>query len=152
MVKRKPARRRRRPSPARGVELKRDLPALPEAAERALQDVMQALDDGHCPCGDLDEVRMALREALNNAMRHGSHLNPRKRIRLFCRCDPTHGLRIVVRDEGAGFDPAAVPDPTQPENLERFSGRGIFMIRRLMDEVEFHDAGREIHMRRHCQP
>ena len=53
-----------------------------------------------------------------------------------------------MRDEGNGFDPRKIPDPTKPENLERFSGRGIYMIRQLMDKVEFRDRGRELRMRR----
>lgn len=152
MAKRKTARRRSRPASSRAVELERDFPAAPEAVERALEDVLRALREQGCHCGDHDEVRLALREALNNALRHGSHLNPRKRIHLFCRCDSEQGLQLVVRDEGAGFNPGALPDPTQGENLERFSGRGIYMIRKLMDEVEFRDAGREIHMRRRPRP
>lgn len=152
MAKRKTARRRPRASAPPPVELERIIPAIPAAAERALQDVMRALGDSRCRCGDLDEVRMALREALNNAVRHGSRLNPRKRIRLLCRCDPRRGLQLVVGDEGAGFDPDIVPDPTATENLERFSGRGLYMIKQLMDEVVFRNAGREIHMRRRCRP
>ncbi len=58
----------------------------------------------------------------------------------------------MVRDPGAGFAPENIPDPTQPENLEKFGGRGIYLIRRLMDEVEFRDDGREIHMRRRPRP
>lgn len=147
-AKRQPA-RRRLPKRAPTVELERTFPAIPEAAERALVDVLEALSECPCDCGDPDEIRLALREALNNAVRHGSRLNPRKRVQLRYRCDPRQGLWLMVRDEGAGFDPHRIPDPTQPENLERFSGRGLYMIRQLMDEVEFRAGGREIQMRRH---
>lgn len=113
-----------------------------------MNDVLLALAEARGRCGDLDEVRMALREALNNAVRHGSQLNPRQRVHLLCRYDANNGLEFVVRDEGAGFDPKKIPDPTRPGNLERFSGRGIYMIRQLMDKVEFRDRGREIRFRR----
>jgi len=145
---------RRRPAPAPasapvpGVDLTREFPASAQAADNAMNDVLLVLAEAQCACGDLDEVRMALREALNNAVRHGSRLDPRKRVQLTCRYDGKNGLELVVRDEGGGFDPAKVPDPTQPENLERFSGRGIYMIRQVMDKVEFRDRGREIRMRR----
>lgn len=143
------ARRQRTPRrELRSVELERDVPANPDAIERALEDIVTSLRQSRCACGDLDEVRLALREALNNAVRHGSRLNPRKRIHVTCRCNPQDGLWVRVRDEGGGFNPAQVPDPTAPENLERFSGRGLYMIRKLMDEVQFRDRGREIHMRR----
>ena len=146
-AKRKAA-QRPTPQPSPSVELERTFPAIPEAAERALQDVLEALGECGCDCGDPDEIRLALREALNNAVRHGSRLNPRKRVQLRYRCEPRQGLWLMVRDEGPGFDPRRIPDPTRPENLERFSGRGLYMIRQLMDEVEFRDGGREIHMRR----
>lgn len=148
MRRRKTTPRSKRSRPLPPLEVVRDLPARPDAAERALEDVMKALREGNCACGDLDDIRVALREALNNAVRHGSRLNPRKRIHLTCRCDPENGLQLVVRDEGEGFNPAAIPDPTKPENLDRFSGRGVYMIRKLMDQVEFRDRGRELHMRR----
>lgn len=151
MAKRQPTRRRQPAKPSSPVQLERTVPAVPEAAERALQDVLGALKASQCACGDLDEVRIALREALNNAVRHGSQLNPRLRIQIACRCDPKNGLWLMVRDQGPGFDPSRVPDPTQPERLEAFSGRGLFMIRELMDEVEFRDHGREIHMRRRAR-
>src|SRR3989304_1424286 len=81
----------------------------PAPAGRAMNDVLRALAEARCRCGDLDEVRMALREALNNAVRHGSQLNPRKRVHLLCRYDSKNGLEFVVRDEGAGFDPPKTP-------------------------------------------
>ncbi len=151
MARRTPSPRLQRRAP-RSLEWKRTLPAAPRQAGRALEDLLRALREARSPCGDLDEIRTALREALNNALRHGSRLNPRRRIRLRCGWDSTTGLEISVRDEGGGFDPRQVPDPTAPENLERFSGRGIYLIRRLMDEVEFRDAGREIRMRRRPRP
>lgn len=141
---------RREPSPT--VTLDRDLPAELGAAERALRDILHALRAADCNCGDLDEIQLALREALTNAVRHGCRLNPRKRITVQCRYNPPDGLWLVVRDPGNGFLPEKVPDPTHPENLEKFGGRGIYLIRRLMDEVEFRDKGREIHMRRHPRP
>lgn len=138
-------------SPRRAT-IERSLPATPESADSILQEIMGAVEKNNFPCGDLDEVRLALREALNNAVKHGSRLDPKKRIHVTCRLDPKEGLWVSVRDEGNGFDPNRVPDPTAPENLERFSGRGLFMIRELMDGVEFHDKGREIRMTRRPRP
>lgn len=109
---------------------------------------MAHIQNSKTNCGDLDEIRLALREALNNAVCHGSRLNPNQRIHFVCRCHPREGLTLVVRDEGPGFDPNTIPDPTAEHNLERFGGRGLFIIRQLMDEVEHHDRGRELRMRR----
>ncbi len=140
------------PGDSRRVTLERSLPATPESADSILREIMNAVEENDFPCGDLDEVRLALREALNNAVKHGSRLDPEKKIHVACRLDPQEGLWVSVRDEGNGFDPNRVPDPTSPENLERFSGRGIFMIRELMDKVEFRDNGREIQMQRRPRP
>lgn len=140
------------PGDPRRVTIERSLPAAPESADSILQEIMNALEETYFPCGDLDEVRLALREALNNAVKHGSRLDPKKKIHVACRIDPKDGLWVSIRDEGNGFDPNRVPDPTAPENLERFSGRGIFMIRELMDKVEFRDNGREIQMQRRPRP
>lgn len=134
------------------VEFKRELAATPEGAEKVLEEILQALADSGVTCGDADEIRMALREALNNAVRHGSKLDAKKKVYVACRCDPQEGLWVQIRDEGKGFDPDKVPDPTHPENIERPGGRGVYMIRQLMDEVEYRDNGRELIMRRRPRP
>lgn len=134
------------------VDLDKTIPATPEAAERALEEAVALIRESNSPIGDLDEIRLALREALNNAVCHGSRLDPEKQIRIICRADPHEGLTLAVRDEGPGFDPGTVPDPTAEQNLERFGGRGLFIIRKLMDEVEHRDGGRELRMRRRPRP
>ncbi len=134
------------------VSLERSLPATPESADTILTEIMSAVEGAPFSCGDADEIRLALREALNNAVKHGSKLDPGKKIHVATRLDPANGLWVSIRDEGNGFDPKRIPDPTAPENLERFSGRGLFMIRELMDKEEFHDNGREIQMQRRPRP
>jgi serine/threonine-protein kinase RsbW len=62
-------------------------------------------------------------------------------------CDESRGLLIVIRDPGAGFDPAAIPSPVVGQNLFSTHGRGIFLINQLMDEVHFEKGGTEIHMK-----
>jgi serine/threonine-protein kinase RsbW len=134
--------------PDGSLDIQRAFPAAAEAVDAMLREIMDGLEKNGCPVGDLDEVRLALREALNNAVKHGSGFDASKQVHVTARCNPRDGFWISIRDEGPGFDPARVPDPTQPENLERFSGRGLFMIRELMDDVQFHSSGREIRMRR----
>lgn len=124
------------------------LPAKAEAIETALEEMMRLVEQNEFSCGDPAEIRLALREALNNALRHGNKLDPSKKIHFSYSCDPQQGLWVMIRDEGVGFNPDAVPDPTQPENLDRTGGRGVFLMRNLMDEVEFRDGGREVQMRR----
>ncbi|MGH7909299.1 MAG: ATP-binding protein [Thermodesulfobacteriota bacterium] len=138
--------------PAGSVDIQRTLPATAEDVDAMLREIMDALEKNRFPVGDYDEIRLALREALNNAVKHGSGFNAGKKVHVAVRCNLDDGFWISIRDEGAGFDPDQVPNPTEPENLERFSGRGLFMIRELMDDVQFHDRGREIRMLRRPRP
>ena len=79
---------------------------------------------------------MALREALANAIKHGNRQDTSKRIHL--EMDVVgQNLQISIRDEGQGFDPAAVDDPLAPENRLKTSGRGIFYMKTFMDDVRF---------------
>jgi serine/threonine-protein kinase RsbW len=90
----------------------------------------------------LDEIQMnkvmiSLTEAVNNAIIHGNKSNPAKKVRLACEIHPG-GMMFIVRDEGRGFNPDKVKNPLKKENLMKESGRGIFLMRTLMDKVEFH--------------
>jgi len=95
-------------------------------------------------CG---RISMAVREATVNAILHGNHYDLSKRVTVSFESTPD-ALTVAVRDEGAGLDPASLPDPLAPENLLRQSGRGIFLIRAFMDEVRFRpmSPGNEITM------
>lgn len=91
---------------------------------------------------------VAVTEALSNAILHGNRQQKDKSVRMRFRFLPADKLLIVeVQDEGEGFDPANLPDPTQGENLLRESGRGIFLMRNLADEVHFHQGGRCVELR-----
>ncbi len=87
-------------------------------------------------------VGMALREALANAIKHGNKLNPDKRVFVHMALSPGSELRIVVEDEGEGFDPARIANPTDPGNLMLSSGRGVYYMRQFMDEVSFQTGER----------
>jgi serine/threonine-protein kinase RsbW len=85
-------------------------------------------------------VRLALEEALVNAIKHGHGGDPTKQVRLRYHINPERFL-AEVEDEGPGFDPFAVPDPLDPANLERESGRGVFLMRHHMTAVCYNAAG-----------
>jgi serine/threonine-protein kinase RsbW len=87
--------------------------------------------------------RVGLCEALSNAMIYGNGRDPSKRVRLDVRVGPDC-LTAQVTDQGRGFDPNRVPDPTTPRNLLREHGRGLFLMRQLMDEVHFNDQGNSV--------
>jgi len=94
------------------------------------------------------EIETAVRETISNAIIHGNHEDPYKRVRVMCRCNSDGEVRIMVRDEGPGFKSDAVPDPTSPENRLSTHGRGIYLMRMLMDEVSFVKSGSVVRMRK----
>ncbi len=99
---------------------------------------------------DVMRIAMAVREAAINAVLHGNAYDPGKKVSLeFERTG--QDLVITIRDQGKGIDLNAIPDPLAPENLLKTSGRGIFLIRSFMDEVEIHPsaAGTEIKLIKH---
>ena len=81
-------------------------------------------------------IAMAVREATINAVLHGNEYDPARQIQVTLE-DTGEDLKISIADEGRGFDPEKVPDPLKAENILRGTGRGIFLIRSLMDEVHF---------------
>jgi serine/threonine-protein kinase RsbW len=94
------------------------------------------------------DIEMALREALANAIVHGNQENPQKRVYVVCRCATDGEVAITVQDEGQGFDTDTVLDPTTPENRLLTKGRGIYLMKKLMDEVRFEQGGAVVYMRK----
>ena len=102
--------------------------------------------------GDSFEIELALTEALANAIIHGNHEDPHKHAYVSCRCSTDGDVSITVQDEGQGFDIGAVPDPTFQDNRFRGTGRGIYLMKALMDEVCFEQGGTVVHMRKGFGP
>lgn len=131
------------------VELWQSLPSQVEAISPFLDQLMRFITrfrngDG----GEADDVEIAVREALTNAVVHGNHENPKKRVFVTSRCKENGEVSITIRDEGQGFDSRAVADPTAPENVLSSHGRGIYLMRSLMDEVSFEQNGTVVKMRK----
>jgi len=93
-------------------------------------------------------IGMSVRETVTNAIQHGNKLDLSKKVDIQFEVGPDR-LSISVKDQGSGFSPSELPNPLDPENLLKPSGRGIFYIRSFMDEVEFRplsQGGMEVHM------
>ncbi len=153
-----PARVRELPSPRKKAGARRRRPA--HAAEQLRLDacwhwegypgagdmntvldfVAEAMAGESYPQQAVYAVRLALAEALGNAVRHGHRGDPALPVRVRHHVDARRVL-VEVEDQGPGFDPAAVPDPTAAENLERPSGRGLFLMRRYVDWVRYNGRG-----------
>ena len=98
----------------------------------------------------IDEVRfpdilISITEAVNNAIIHGNNADESKRVRINME-GQSSGIAISVSDEGKGFDPKRIPDPTAPENLECCGGRGVYIMSRLADKLSFANNGSTVQM------
>jgi serine/threonine-protein kinase RsbW len=112
---------------------------------RVQDDIESALQSAGYGDRDIFAIKLALEEAIVNAIKHGNQMDPGKRVSVWYAVGADR-FEVKIADEGPGFNPADVPDPTQPENLERPCGRGVFLIRNLMTTVEYHGAGNVVHM------
>ena len=118
-----------------------DYSAGRDLQERILQDVQR-----HGFSSDSTfAIRIALEEALVNAIKHGNRADPGKKVRVEARVN-SRRAEIIIEDQGGGFDRAGIPDPTLDENLHKCSGRGIHLIEAYMDEVQWSRGGRRIKM------
>jgi serine/threonine-protein kinase RsbW len=90
-------------------------------------------------------IKLALEEALINAIKHGNKLDPGKKVRVWAKVTPAT-CEIHVEDEGPGFDRKSVPDPTAEENIEKCSGRGILLMEAYMNSVAWDRGGRRVRM------
>jgi serine/threonine-protein kinase RsbW len=129
---------------ALAFRFRRRLKSTTRGIDRTVRDIIREARECKCLPDDVPGVEIALREALANAVLHGNRNVEDKRVLVRAYCDPDQGVLIVVRDEGAGFDPEGVPDPRRKDRRELSHGRGIFLMRELMDHVEHRKGGREV--------
>jgi serine/threonine-protein kinase RsbW len=130
------------------VELRQSLASRVAAISPFVDQLMRFILKFRSADGTETDIEMAVHEALVNAVMHGNGENSRKRVYLSCRCYVDGEVSITVRDEGQGFDSNAVPDPTSRENLLFTHGRGIHLMKTLMDEVSFEEGGSVVRMRK----
>jgi serine/threonine-protein kinase RsbW len=111
-----------------------------ETVQRAVAEALDAHGYGEAAAF---AIRLALEEALVNGFRHGNRGDPAKSVTVRCTMDE-HRVEFLVEDEGEGFDPGSIPDPTADENIEIPSGRGIMLMRAYMALVEFLPPGNKL--------
>lgn len=124
------------------------IPAEPASIPKVSEGVKQLLQGKGWSEDDLMPIELALDEALANAIRHGCKNDPSKQVQCMVTSDAKGEVVIVVRDPGPGFDAAGVPNPLEGENMLKPSGRGVFLINQLMDEVGFEEGGRVVQMKK----
>jgi serine/threonine-protein kinase RsbW len=116
------------------------IPSETGAGQRILEDVLGQLAAQQWAEHEVHGIHLALEEALVNAIRHGNRSDINKRVHVACKLSASR-LWVQIRDEGPGFNPEDVPDPTEPDRLEVPSGRGIMLMRAFMSRVEYNEIG-----------
>lgn len=122
--------------------------SFPSKAENLNQ--VEVLINSVCEDFEVNEdyygnILIALTEAVNNAIHHGNKSNPEKQVKLSFDAADTI-LKFTIEDEGAGFDFNNLPDPTDPQNIEKPHGRGVFLMKNLCDDLEFEEDGAKVIM------
>jgi serine/threonine-protein kinase RsbW len=121
------------------------IPSQPTEARRVQDEIDQLLRRHGVAERDLFGIRLAIEEALINAIKHGNQMDPAKKVAIAFHLDKER-FEVRITDEGAGFDPKEVPDPTAAENLERSCGRGLMLMRHYMNEVDFNSRGNSVRL------
>ena len=129
------------------VQLDLSFPAQVDAIAPVVERVTQIAHQQNFPEDKEAEIGLAVQEALVNACKYGCNYDASKSVHCWVGSGGSF-LLIVVRDPGSGFDPAALPNPQEGEHVFRDHGRGIFLIKQLMDEVRFERGGTELRMRK----
>lgn len=121
------------------------IPSCPADAVRVIDAIAVELSAHGFDRKEQFAVRLAMDEAMANAIRHGNCNDPGKRVTVEFSVDDRQ-CWIRVSDEGGGFDPQRVPDPTRDENLERPCGRGVMLMRTYMTQVDYNPQGNGVTM------
>lgn len=130
--------------------LSKTIPSSKDIGHQVIEELLASLTENGWDGSDFFHVQMAAEEALINAVTHGNKEDEDKVIEIeFKLNDKTAYLRF--KDQGQGFCPDDLPDPTDEEHLEVVHGRGVFLIRQMMTEVSYNESGNEVVMFKHRQ-
>ena len=122
------------------------IPSMPENIRIVESFIDNAKEKFHITDDLYGNIMVAVTESVNNAIKHGNSSDKTKLVNISLFIEPKL-LKFVVEDQGSGFDPDSLPDPTLPENISKPDGRGIFLMRNLCDEIAFSNEGRSVEMK-----
>jgi len=121
------------------------IPSKLDAAQEAENRLLEEVARNEYSEESTFAIKLAVEEALNNAVKHGNGFDASKTINLSFRVDGGEAV-VTITDEGEGFDPRSLADPTAEENLQKPTGRGIMLMRAYMDEVRFNEKGNQVRL------
>ena len=121
------------------------IPNDTEEAREVQERIVGLMEQNAWPMRDCFGVRLSLEEAMVNAIKHGNRMEPGKKVYVACELSADE-ITVVIEDQGNGFDPAEVPDPTDDDNLDKPGGRGIMLIRSFMDGFAYNSKGNRLTM------
>ena len=124
-------------------EFELHIPSSTTEGQKVQERIISRLEEIGFPARGIFGVRLALEEALVNAIKHGNGLDPNKEVLVICQISHDK-VRVVIEDQGSGFRLADVPDPTEDENLEKPGGRGIMLMRAFLSVVEYNERGNRV--------
>ncbi|MBX3437359.1 MAG: ATP-binding protein [Planctomycetaceae bacterium] len=132
-------------------EFEEVIPSDTAAAQRVQERVIRALEEFQYSSRDIFCMRLAIEEAVTNAIKHGNRRDVSKKVFVRCLVDAER-VHLVVEDEGPGFVLENVPDPTADENLDKPSGRGIKLMQSFLTAVEYNDQGNQVTLVKRREP
>lgn len=120
-----------------------------ESRQTSLRIVEKTIDEVTGELGITEDcygkILVSTMEGVNNAIMHGNKSRPDKLVHIEFKCDGKE-LKVKIKDQGSGFKPEDVPDPTKPETIEELNGRGLFLMSKLADEIKFSKKGNSVTM------
>ena len=134
------------PQPRRLRWRRMTMPSRRDAVAPTVRRILAALEPVGLEGEQLGNLEIALVEALANAAVHGNRLHEPSQVRISVGVAPGREAAVRITDSGSGFDHAAVHDPTHPERVLATGGRGVFLMRRLVDSLEYNAAGNSVRL------
>ena len=126
-------------------EFDRQIPSRTDGCPQVIKALLDALEEFNWGDEDRFAIRMAIEEALVNAIKHGNEGSPDKPVHVVMRFSDTL-FYAKITDQGAGFDPGCVVDPTADENVDKPNGRGVMLMKTFVDSVNYNGTGNEVEM------
>lgn len=128
----------------------RVIPSDTIASRNVVDEIIRQLEVLAWQQSDVFAIHLALEEGLVNAILHGNRRDVQKTIHIVCRISPRQ-FHVEIGDQGDGFDPQTLPDPTCPDRLHAPCGRGVMLMRAFMTRVEYNGQGNRLMMEKHCE-